>query len=154
MAPVRPRSIRIATNVARLAFALVFAVNVHCAVGYLIHTEAFLPSFDATGEAGIVALRGIGVAFLMWNATYPAVIWDPARFRALAFVVLVQQGIGLAGESWIYLGIPAEYPALMATIRAFIAFDGFGLAVMLASTVWLGVVLRRGSWGAPTAPQL
>ena len=82
---------------------------------------------------------------MMWNATYPAVVWDPVRFRSLAAVVLVQQVIGLVGESWIYAGISGAYPALQATIRAFISFDGFGLVVMLATFVWLEVERRRSA---------
>lgn len=140
-----PRRVRIAAVFARVAFALVFVVNVRCALGYIVDTAGFLPSFDASGEAGMVALRGIGVAFLMWNATYPAVIWDPVRFRSIAVVVLVQQVIGLVGEGWIYSGIPAAYPALQATIRAFISFDGFGLVIMLATFVWLEMERRRAA---------
>ena len=143
--PELPRRVRIAADFMRLAYALVFVVNVRCALGYLVSTEAFLPSFDASGEAGLVALRGIGVAFLMWNATYPAVVWDPVRFRSLAAVVLVQQVIGLVGESWIYTGISGAYPELQATIRAFILFDGFGLVVMLVTFVWLEVERRRSA---------
>ena len=142
-----PRSVRVAAGFARLAYALVFAVNVRCALGYIADAQAFLPSFDASGEAGMVALRGIGVAFLMWNATYPAVGWDPVRFRSLAVVVLVQQAIGLVGEGWIYTGIPQGYEALRATIRAFIGFDGFGLAVMLVAFVWLEAARRRSCPG-------
>lgn len=137
------RSARFAAIAVRAAYALVFIVNVRCAWGYIVDTSAYLPSFDASGEVAVVVLRGLGVAFLMWNATYPAVVWDPVRFRALGVVVLVQQVIGLVGESWIYGGIPAAYPALRETIRAFITFDGFGLAVMLLSMLWLGVALRR-----------
>lgn len=142
MSAVPSPSVRVAANAVRLAYALVFVVNVHCALGYILNTQAFLPSFDASGEAGVVALRGIGVAFLMWNATYPAVIWNPLRFRALGVVVLVQQAIGLVGESWILVDIPAGYPALRATIQSFIAFDGFGLAIMLACFTGLCLATR------------
>lgn len=144
MTPELSRSACIAADCTRLAFALVFLVNVRCAVGYLVNTEAFLASFDASGEAGIAALRGLGVTFLMWNATYPLVVWNPVRYRAVAVIVLVQQVIGLVGESWMYAGIPEEYSALAATIRAFVAFDGFGLVIMLATFVWLCAALRRG----------
>lgn len=139
MSAVPSHSVRVAVNAVRLAYAFVFAVNVHCALGYILNTQAFLPSFDASGEVGMVALRGIGVAFLMWNATYPAVIWDPLRFRALGVVVLVQQVIGLVGEGWILMDIPAAYAALRSTIQSFVAFDGFGLAIMLACFVGLCV---------------
>lgn len=59
---------------------------------------------------GAAAVQGLGIAFLMWNATYPAVIASPLRFRAVAVIVLVQQAIGLAGESWLRFGCPPATP--------------------------------------------
>ena len=38
--------------------------------------------------------------------------------------------IGVAGETWIWLGLPAGHPALRETGLRFIAFDGLGLLVM------------------------
>ena len=49
------------------------------------------------GDAhGVVATvdSGRGVAFLMWNCTYPLVIWKPQRHTTLAGVVLAQQVVG------------------------------------------------------------
>lgn len=75
----------------------------------------------------------------MWNATYPAVIVHPWRFRTLFVVVLVQQTIGLVGESLILASIPAGHNVLSGSILRFIVFDAAGLIVMASAFV----VLRR-----------
>ena len=69
------------TWVVRVCFALVFAVNVQCALSYVLDPLAYVGGFELEGVAGEVAVRGLGVAFLMWNATYPAFICSPERCR-------------------------------------------------------------------------
>ena len=130
---------RAAVAAVRLAFAIVFAVNVQCAVSFVLWPGNFTTAYELSGVPGEAAVRGTGVAFLMWNATYPAVIANPRRFRALAVVVVAQQLIGLAGESFILATLPQEHTALAASITRFIAFDAAGLALMAASLVWLAV---------------
>ena len=115
-----PVRVRRAAWLARAAFLLVFAINV----------------------PGAAAVQGLGIAFLMWNATYPAVIASPLRFRAVAVIVLVQQAIGLAGESWLRFGLPAGHAALSASIERFILFDAAGLVLMAAAFGWLLWVKR------------
>ena len=104
---------------------------------------------ELAGVPGATAVRGLGIAFLMWNATYPAVIASPARFRALGVVVLAQQAIGLAGESWIRLSLPAGHEALAASIDRFVVFDAAGLALMGVAFAWLLVADRRARHAAP-----
>lgn len=128
---------RAATWFARAAVALVFAVNVQCALSFVLWPGAYAGGFELSGMAGDAAVRGMGVAFLMWNATYPLVIVRPQRHRALFGVVLAQQAIGLAGEGFIRATLPAGHAALAASIDRFIAFDAFGLILMLAAFVWL-----------------
>lgn len=122
---------------ARIAVALVFALNVQCALQFVLWPEAFAGAYELSGVAGEAAVRGLGVAFLMWNATYPAVIASPRRFRALYVVVLVQQAIGLVGETAILLGLPGGHEVLAASILRFIAFDAVGLVLMTAAFAWL-----------------
>lgn len=122
---------------ARIAVALVFALNVQCALQFVLWPEAFAGAYELSGVAGEAAVRGLGVAFLMWNATYPAVIASPRRFRALYVVVLVQQAIGLVGETAILLGLPGGHEVLAASILRFIAFDAAGLILMAAAFAWL-----------------
>ena len=56
---------------------------------------------------------------------------------ALYVVVLVQQAIGLVGETAILLGLPGGHEVLAASILRFIAFDAAGLVLMAAAFAWL-----------------
>lgn len=139
-----PTSARRAAGLAaRVAVALVFALNVQCAVSFVLWPGAYAGGFELEGVPGAAAVRGLGVAFLMWNATYPAVIANPRRFRALYAVVLAQQAVGLAGESWILLSLHAGHAALAASIVRFIAFDAAGLVLMAAAFAWLALADRH-----------
>ena len=122
---------------ARIAVALVFALNVQCALQFVLWPASFAGAYELSGVAGEAAVRGLGVAFLMWNATYPAVIASPRRFRSLYVVVIAQQTIGLIGESAILLSLPAGHKILAESIQRFIAFDATGLVIMAAAFVWL-----------------
>ena len=131
---------RVWTWVVRVAFAVVFIVNVQCALVFVFDPATYAPAYQLSGPEGSAAVAGIGVAFLMWNCTYPLFIWQPSRFRTLGWIIMVQQTIGLIGESIIYAGLPAGYELLQSGIMGFIAFDGFGLALMAASFLpWLWV---------------
>lgn len=134
-APVK----RVPAIAVRLAYLVVFCWNVVCALQFVLDPESYVAGFELSGVEGRVAVQGLGVAFLMWNATYPAVIASPRRFRSLSVVVVVQQAIGLVGESWIMASLPAGHAALVASIQRFIVFDTVGLAIMLATLIWLTV---------------
>lgn len=128
---------------ARIAVAIVFLLNVQCALQFVLQPTAFAGAYELSGAAGEAAVRGLGVAFLMWNATYPAVIANPRRFRAIFIVVLAQQAIGLVGEAAIMLGLPAGHDILAHSIMRFVAFDAAGLAIMAAAFTWLHASTRR-----------
>ncbi|BAN76338.1 hypothetical protein [Adlercreutzia equolifaciens] len=128
-----PRRVTAATWVVRLCFAFVFVVNVQCALGFALAPEAYMGAYELGGVPGRVATQGIGIAFLMWNCTYPLVIWRPERHRTLASVVLAQQVVGLVGESLIRATLPAGHDLLASSIDLFIAFDAIGLVLMAAS---------------------
>lgn len=132
-----PTSLRVATWAVRLAFAIVFVVNVQCALGFIVDPGSYVGSYELSGVEGEVAVQGLGVAFLMWNVTYPAVIVNPRRFRALGVVVLIQQVVGLVGESWILATLPEGHEVLAGGIQLFINFDAFGLVIMVLSFVWM-----------------
>ncbi len=134
---------RLANIAIRVAYALVFVVNVQCAVSLFLWPESYAPSYELSGTPAMVAVRGLGVAFLMWNATYPAVIVSPTRFRSLAVVVLVQQVIGLVGELMIFVSIPAKYSILSGSITRFIIFDAIGLVIMAAAFIWFFLTTRK-----------
>ncbi|MEA5020055.1 MAG: hypothetical protein VB027_06780 [Gordonibacter sp.] len=136
---------QVAAIAVRMATAVVFIVNVQCALSFVLQPAAFTDSFElaSAGVAGDVAVRGLGVAFLMWNTTYPAVIVDPRRFRVLHIVVLAQQIIGLVGELIIRLTLPPGAINLTASIDRFIAFDAFGLVIMASTLAVLIIADRR-----------
>lgn len=135
----------IAGVVVRVVFAAVFAVNVQCALSFAFAPERFVDGFmlaDA-GRVGEVAVAGLGVAFLMWNATYPAFIATPHRFPVLGWVILVQQVIGLIGELCLYATLSAEFDVLRSSLMRFIVFDGAGLVAMAAAFTWYSYKSER-----------
>jgi hypothetical protein len=127
---------------ARGAVAAVFAVNVQSALAFIITPARYADGFEVSGVPGEMLVCSLGILFLMWNATYPPVIAFPWRFRALFAVVLAQQVIGLVGETWMLVSLPAGHEALAATATRFIAFDGAGLVLM---AVAFALLLRRGA---------
>ena len=118
---------------ARLAVGGVFMMNVACAVTFIQQPEKYVAGCEVSGIPGKNIVQGFGILFLMWNVTYPLVILQPRTQKALFLIILVQQAIGLAGETWLWLGLPADYAALHATALRFILFDGLGLALMFAA---------------------
>jgi hypothetical protein len=127
---------RLALWVARLVVGVVFFFNVTCALAFLAQPSRYAPGFEVGGVPGQVLVRGIGVLFLMWNATYPPVLARPDRHRVLFAVILAQQAIGVAGETWMWLTLPPGHAALRATGLRFIGFDAAGLLGM-ALAFWL-----------------
>lgn len=121
----------------RLAFSLVFFWNVLCAVQFIADPSSYMGAYQLSGVQGEVALRGLGVAFLMWNATYPLFILQPRRYPVLGGIILAQQLIGLVGELVIYAGLPAGCDVLAGSILRFVAFDGVGLVLMAAAFMLL-----------------
>ncbi len=137
-----------AAVVTRLVFAAVFVVNVQCALGFLLVPGDFTAGFmlEDAGRVGQIAVAGLGVAFLMWNATYPPFIVAPDRFCVLGVVILTQQLIGLVGEVYLYMTIAADpaFAILSASLLRFIVFDGVGLLLMAAALLWLYRASRKG----------
>jgi hypothetical protein len=111
----------------------VFCANLTAAIPFILNPERFVPGFELSGLSGEVSVRGLGIVFLMWNATFPPVIFLPDRFRLLFSVMLVQQMIGLFGETAMWLSLPAGHAALRATGMRFMLFDGFGLAALICA---------------------
>jgi hypothetical protein len=126
--PAKPP--RLAVHFARLVVGLVFAMNVSCALAFLLRPGDYAAGFELDGPAGRIAVQGFGLLFLMWNATYPLVLVDPARHRAMFAVVLAQQALGVFGESWLLWTLPPGHHALWQTGLRFVIFDGLGLIGM------------------------
>jgi len=137
---------------ARIIVGAVFLMNVSCALAFILQPNKYSPGFEVAGVPGRIYIQGMGILFLMWNATYPPVIFHPIRYRALFVVVLIQQAIGFAGETWLWLTLPAGHSTLRATGLRFMIFDGIGLIAMTVA-YWL---LRKStvteSLGSPAEP--
>jgi len=139
---------RMSLWLARLVVGTVFFLNVTCALAFIARPERYTPGFEVGGTPGRTLVRGIGFLFLMWNATYPPVLARPDRHRTLFMVILIQQAIGLGGETWMWATLPAGHAALQATGLRFIAFDGAGLVAM-GLVFWC---LKTPAWpGRPPA---
>lgn len=124
--------------IARLLVAVVFAWNMQCALTFVLSPTSVMSAYQLYGTIGMAILQGMGVAFLMWNATYPAVIVAPQRFRSLFIVVIAQQAIGLIGETWIVLNLGTGAADLGMSITRFIAFDAAGLVLLAIAFVLSG----------------
>jgi hypothetical protein len=117
---------------ARIIVGVVFLVNLSAALAFILQPERYVTGFEVTGVPGRVIVQGIGILFLMWNATYPVVILQPLRHLTVFTIILVQQAIGVVGETWIWFTLPSGHEALRQTGLRFILFDGGGLIAMLA----------------------
>ncbi|MBN2840237.1 MAG: hypothetical protein JXP37_04690 [Coriobacteriia bacterium] len=125
---------------ARIAVGAVFLMNARCALQFILAPGRYTAGFQLAGVPGETAIRGLGIAFLMWNATYPLVIWRPRIFRTLFAVVIAQQLIGVAGETMLLTSLPAGHEVLAASIERFILFDAGGLLALVA-----GFLLTRST---------
>ena len=123
------------TWIARVLVALVFAINVQCALQFILWPEAYTAAYQVEGASAEVMVRTVGICFLMWNATYPPVIARPDRYRVLFGVVLAQQAIGLVGESLLLIGLQPGLEVLASSIARFVAFDAAGLVLLVIAFV-------------------
>lgn len=117
---------------ARIFVALVCFVNLTAAILFVLCPGAHLRAFEVagSGEGGEALVRGLGVAFLMWQVPFLPVIWRPDRYRVCFGCLLGMQFVGLVGESLMMFGLPSGHVQLRATGWRFIAFDGVGLVGM------------------------
>lgn len=118
---------------ARIVFGLVFIINVQCALQFVFTPDTYVGAYELEGISGIIALQGMGIAFLMWNVTYPFFIAHPIKWRIVGIIILFQQAIGLVGESLLLACLPNGHEILASSIQRFIFFDGIGLLVMAAA---------------------
>jgi len=127
--------------IARILVTAVFIMNVQSALAFIVRPGAYASGFELSGTVGLYLVRAIGILFLMWNATYPPVILWPGRYRVLFGVVVVQQVIGLAGESWLLSSLDPGHQTLAATAARFVFFDTLGLIALAAAFL----LTRQGS---------
>ncbi len=117
---------------ARVVVATVCIWNLTAALPFVLNPAGYTRSFElgSSGLAGQVMVRGLGVAFLMWQIPFLPVIWHPGRHRTCFHCVLGMQLVGLAGESMMLAGLPGGHAPLRATGLRFVLFDGAGLVLM------------------------
>jgi hypothetical protein len=137
---------------ARIIVGAVFLMNGSCALAFILQPDTYSAGFEVAGVPGRIYVQGLGILFLMWNATYPLVIFHPIRYRAMFVVVLIQQAIGFIGETLLWLMLPSGHSPLRATGLRFMLFDGIGLITMVGA-YW--VLIRKiktagESQGAPS----
>ena len=119
--------------VTRVLVALVFFINVQCALQFIIWPDAYTGAYQLEGASAEAIVRSFGICFLMWNATYPPVIARPEKHRALFGVMIAQQVIGLVGESALYTTLGPALPILASSVMRFIIFDGAGLVLLVVA---------------------
>lgn len=120
---------------ARIVVGIVFVVNVWCALVFIFDPATYVAGFELSNVPGRIVVQSFGILFLMWNATYPPVLFDPLGQRTMFAVVLVQQAIGVMGETWLALTLPAGYSTLMTTGLRFMVFDGLGLMLLILAFI-------------------
>ena len=118
---------------ARLLIAAVIAWNLQAAFIFLANPDAYAPAFELNGIPGAAAVRGIAVLFVMWNVPYLVACWQPRRYRLSLWEALVMQALGVLGETFILLSLPAGHALLAGSLLRFIAFDAAGLPALGAA---------------------
>ena len=129
--------------VARIAYTAVFVVNMLCALMFVFAPGDYAGAYELSGEVGSAAIQGLGVAFVMWNVTYPLFILNPKKYKVLGAVVLAQQIVGLIGELYIYAFLPAGHSLLASNIIRFVYFDGAGVVLLAAAYVFLVLARKK-----------
>jgi len=122
--------------IGRALIGVVLGWNVACALAFLTQPQHYTPAFGLAGPPADVALRGIGVLFLMWNIPYLVALLQPRRHRLSLYEAVAMQAIGFSGEGLLFLSLPVDYPVLHASIARFMLFDSTGLFFLLLS-VWV-----------------
>jgi hypothetical protein len=117
----------------RLLIAIVVAWNLQAALAFLLAPQEFAPQFELNGASGSVVVRGMAILFVMWNIPYLAAIWQPRRNRTSAWEAMVMQSIGVLGESFLLLTLPAGHTSISAALLRFIAFDAAGAAALIGA---------------------
>ena len=57
----KPRALIVCEWVCRICFTIVFIVNVHCAISFIIDPGPYAWNFGLRGDSGNFAVRGLGI---------------------------------------------------------------------------------------------
>ncbi len=100
-----------------------------------------MASFELEGLPGAVAVRGVGILFLMWQVPGIFALIAPIKHRTALIEALIMQGVGLLGESILAITLPPGHALLLNSLRRFILFDGIGFLI-LGAALWLVTSLK------------
>jgi hypothetical protein len=118
--------------VSRTLILPVLAMNLYCALVFILSPQAYAPAFELSGLPGQVAIRSVGILFVMWNIPYVIALLDPLNNRTTMLASLMMQLTGVIGESWLYTTIP-ELTVARSSILRFVIFDSLGALFLVAA---------------------
>ncbi len=122
--------------ISRILIGLVLLDNLQAAILFLNKPGTFAAAFDLAGSAAIIAIRSIGILFLMWCVPYFFATLNPVRYRVSLIEACIMQSIGLVGESILYLRLPAGLENTPSSLERFILFDAVGLIMLLVALIF------------------
>lgn len=120
-------------NLARLLIALVFISNLYAALGFYFSPQAFTAAYELVGAPGEAALAGFGLLFAMWQVPYLVALINPLQHKVSLLEAFAMQSLGVIGETFILLRIPAIHTILRSGIARFVIFDLAGLVLLAVS---------------------
>ncbi len=126
----------------RVLIFLVLAMNLQCALAYILNPMPYVAPFELSGEPGRAAVIGIGILFVMWQVPYVFALVHPLRNHRSLVEAVVMQAIGLVGETLLLITIPLTNSVLRASIFRFIIFDAAGLLLLLAAAAYTFRLLK------------
>jgi len=130
-----PKAPALSVWAARILIGIVVALNLQCALAFLLNAEAFAPGFELSGAPGAAAVRGTAVLFIMWNIPYLVALWNPRRNRVSLWEALAMQVVGVIGESAILIPLSPEHAILRASLVRFVAFDAAGVIALAGAAL-------------------
>ncbi len=135
----------------RILILIVMIWNFQAAVCLLINAPVYLPAFELSGQPGVVAIRGVGVLFLMWQVPYLFAFISPQKNRTALVESLLMQFIGLIGETLLWISLSEIHYQLRSSMMRFIVFDGVGFlllgcALNLVSRIKIGENKDEEDW--------
>jgi hypothetical protein len=117
----------------RFLIGIVLFFNVQCAIAFWLEPQLYAPAYELFGDAGIAAIQGFGVLFIMWNVPYIVALLNPVKNHVSLWEAVVMQAVGVIGEAFILRSLPAGHMVLLGSISRFIVFDGLGLILLLVA---------------------
>jgi len=129
---------------ARILVLAVFACNMECVYSFMVHPERAIAAYQLAGLGAEPVARSIGISFLLWNCTYPLVIFKPDRYRTVFAIVVMQQALALILEIWLLFTLGPEQQILAKAIIKFIRFDAPGI-VFLSMAFYMARPSKTGA---------